>query len=173
MKTIIAGFLFIAVSITSCKQKSVQSSTPTSDTLDKEMLVEGIGGPSASESTLSFILRDTLSLEDAPVKVISARPVEKEYSNYKDIRLSYKNVSGKNITAIRFRWYGINAFNEPADMGTSLIEGLGSGFTDDLLRAGRTTSGQWGILSGNLKKVIKAWPYEVAFEDGTKWALTK
>lgn len=115
---------------------------------------------------------DTGGLYLAPVKVLSAKFVTKEYSNYKDISLTYKNVSGKRISAIKFKWYGINAFNEPADMG-GLSEGWGSGFSDDGLRAGATDYGTWSILSKDGKKVMIAYPYEVAFENGTKWELSQ
>ncbi|HUC79780.1 MAG TPA: hypothetical protein VMR70_02655 [Flavisolibacter sp.] len=113
---------------------------------------------------------DTGGLYLAPVKVLSAKFVTKEYSNYKDISLRYKNVSNKVITAIRFKWYGENAFNEPADMG-ALREGWGGGFTDDALRPGATDYGVWSILSRDGKKVLIAYPYEVFFKDGTKWEL--
>ena len=115
---------------------------------------------------------DTAGLYLAPVKVLSAKFVTKEYSNYKDISLGWKNVSGKKISAIKFKWYGINAFNEPADMG-GLMEGWGSGFSDDGLRAGGTDYGTWSILSKDGKKVLIAYPYEVAFDDGTKWELNQ
>lgn len=117
-------------------------------------------------------LLDTAGVYKAPVKVIAARLVQREYSNYKDIRLTYKNVSNKTITAIRFSWYGLNSFNEPADMGSTLIRaGFGGGFTDGRLMPGKSNSGTWEILSKDGKKVVLAWPYEVAFEDGTKWKL--
>jgi hypothetical protein len=113
---------------------------------------------------------DTGGLYFAPIKVLSAKFVSKEYSNYKDIALRFKNVSNKAVTAIRFKWYGENAFNEPADMG-GLQEGWGGGFTDDALRPGATDYGQWSILSRDGKKILIAYPYEVAFKDGTKWEL--
>lgn len=113
---------------------------------------------------------DTGGLYLAPIKVLSAKFVTREYSNYKDIALRYKNVSGKVVTAIRFKWYGENAFNEPADMG-GLREGWGGGFSDDALRPGATDYGQWSILSRDGKKVLIAYPYEVVFKDGTKWEL--
>lgn len=113
---------------------------------------------------------DTLGLYKAPVKVINAKFVTQEYSNYKDVSLKYKNVSQKKISAIRFKWYGENAFNEPADMG-SLDNGWGNGFTDDLLRPGVTESGVWSVLSKDGKKILIAYPYEVAFEDGSIWKL--
>jgi hypothetical protein len=116
-------------------------------------------------------LLDTAGLYLAPVKVLSSRLVQREYSSYKDIRLTYKNVSGKRISAIRFRWYGKTAFNDPADMGNSFQEGFGGGFDDDPLGIGKSTTSEWSILSKNAKKVVLAWPTEVAFEDGTKWEL--
>lgn len=113
---------------------------------------------------------DTAGLYLAPVKVLIAKFVSKEYSNYKDIALKYKNVSSKKISAIRFKWYGENSFNEPADMG-GLRDGWGGGFTDDGLRPGSTSYGEWSIFSKDGKKVLIAYPYEVAFDDGTKWEL--
>ena len=115
---------------------------------------------------------DTGGLYLAPIKVLSAKFVTREYSNYKDIALRYKNVSNKVVTAIRFKWYGENAFNEPADMG-GLREGWGGGFTDDALRPGASDYGQWNILSRDGKKVLIAYPYEVVFKDGTKWELSE
>jgi hypothetical protein len=113
---------------------------------------------------------DTGGLYLAPIKVLSAKFVAKEYSNYKDIALRYKNVSGKVVTAIRFKWYGENAFNEPADMG-GLREGWGGGFTDDALRPGGSDYAEWSILSRDGKEILIAYPYEVVFKDGTKWEL--
>lgn len=113
---------------------------------------------------------DTAGLSMAPVKVLSAKPYQEEYSSYKGVRLSWKNVSDKNIEAVRFRWYGTNAFGDAADMG-SIRDGIGGGYDDDLLRKGSTTSGSWNILSRDLKKIIIAYPTEVAFSDGSKWKL--
>ena len=115
---------------------------------------------------------DTGGLYLSPIKVLSAKFIEKEYSNYKDISLTYKNVSKKKVSAIRFKWYGINAFNEPADVG-SLNSGWGGGFDDDGLGVGRVTNSTWNVLSKDGKKILIAYPYEVAFSDGTKWELSK
>lgn len=107
---------------------------------------------------------------NAPVKVTSAKPVEKEYSNYKDIHLVWKNVSKKTISAIRFKWTGINAFGEPAEVG-AISGSIGGGFSDERLKPGKSQSGTWEITSRDLKKVTKAWAYEVVFEDGSKWQI--
>lgn len=112
---------------------------------------------------------DTVGDHLAPVRVTKAYLFKEEYSSYKSIRLTFKNVSGKRIQAIRFEWYGENSFNEPADMGSYSYEGYGTGFDDDALGIGSSRSSTWSILSNDGKKVIGARAYEVAFIDGTKW----
>lgn len=114
---------------------------------------------------------DTGGLYLAPIKVLSARFTEREYSNYKDVTLKYKNVSTKKVSAIRFKWYGVNAFNEPADAGNSFIQGWGGGYDDEGLGIGNTTYSTWNILSNDGKKILIAYPYEVVFKDGSKWEL--
>lgn len=112
---------------------------------------------------------ENVSIQD-PVQVVKAVFFEEEYSNLKSIRVVYKNISNKKVSAIKFKWTGENAFGEPADMG-SAIEGIGSGFTDDILGAGKSRTSEWSIYSKDGKKVTKAWAYEVVFVDGSKWSL--
>lgn len=113
---------------------------------------------------------DTNGLFTAPIKVLIARPYQEDYSNYKGVHLEYKNVSTKTVEGIRFRWYGVNAFGEDADM-TGIQPGLGGGFTDSQLKPSKTDGANWNILSRDLKKIVIAYPTEVAFSDGTKWKL--
>jgi hypothetical protein len=108
--------------------------------------------------------------KDDPVQVIKASLFKEEYSSSKSIRLTYKNISGKKIEAIRFYWTGVNAFGEPADMGGP-IDGIGAGYTDDPLAIGKSRTSEWSIYSSDGKKVTKAWAKEVVFTDGTKWVL--
>jgi|GEM_PF-1435837 len=123
--------------------------------------------PVANEMKNPYL--DTAGDGDSPVKITSARFIEKEYSNYKSVRLSYRNISGKKIDAIKFRWYGTNAFGDPAECGSYSDIGLGGGFTDDPLGAGNSDYGIWDILSKDGKTIKRAWVTEVAFHDGTKW----
>lgn len=124
------------------------------------------------DKSITNSLIDTAGLSKSPVKVLSAKLNKREYSNYRDISIKFKNVSGKAISGIKFKWYGVNAFNEPADMGNSVLEGFGGGFTDDELRPGKIQESEWSILSRDGKKVKIAWPHEVAFADGTTWKLS-
>lgn len=114
---------------------------------------------------------DTGGLYLSPINVLSARFVSREYSSYKDVSLKFKNVSKKRVSAIRFKWYGHNGFNEPADAGNPVLKGWGSGFTDTELGAGSSTYATWEVFSKDGKKILIAYPYEVAFTDGTIWKL--
>lgn len=115
-------------------------------------------------------LFDTIGVSTAPIKIISSKLFTKEYSNYRDISVTYKNVSEKKIKAIRIKWYGVNAFDEPAEMGESgLYQGFGGGFNDEGLSPNKTKTTTWEISSKDGKRIVLVWPYEVAFEDGTKW----
>lgn len=112
---------------------------------------------------------DTAGFSKSGLIITNAKFFTEEYSSYKSVRLTYKNVSGKRIKAIRFKWYGVNAFGEPADCGSINDDGFGGGFDDSGLGSGKTTYGVWGILSRDGDEIIKAWATEIVFEDGTKW----
>lgn len=175
----IVPILFICTIIASCNGTNILETKE-----EKEARLDSFSratyGMSADEkvkemvnSTLDKSMLDTIGLSKSPVKILKYSLVKREYSNYRDIRLTYKNISNKKISAIKFRWKGINAFGDPADMGGSYVEGYGGGFSDTPLGVGRTETSEWGILSEDAKKVLLAWATEVAFSDGTKWELKK
>lgn len=117
-------------------------------------------------------LSDTAGLYLSPVKIIKTSLVAGEYSSRKNIRLVYKNVSHKRIAGIKFKWYGEDAFGEPADMGgPSGFGGIGGGIDDSGLNPGKTKTSTFPILSESGKKIVLAWSYEIAFDDGSKWSL--
>jgi hypothetical protein len=104
-----------------------------------------------------------------PIKILSGKLVKKEYSNYKDIYISYINEGQKDIEGVKFKWYGETVFGEPADMGSYSEKGFGGGFTEDKLKAGKADNATFEISSKDAKKIIKVWINEIAFSDGTKW----
>ncbi len=126
---------------------------------------------SAMAESIEKESKDSTKMKNSPIQVLNSRLVTKEYSNYKDIELKYKNVSDKTVTAIRFEWYGKNAFGEPADMGDYGNTGRGGGFTDETLKPNKTGYGTWDISSQDGKTITMARAYEVVFSDGTKWKL--
>lgn len=163
LKLLLPIILFCA-----CKSRPGQPTfSSVSDSLEFSRKVD-----SMTKTTIRKALFDTTNVYLAPVKVSSAKVVQREHSSYRNVRLAWTNKSSKNIVGIKFNWYGVTAFNEPADMG-GYLEGIGGGMTDRLLRPGRSDNGEWSVLSKNAENVLCAWPIEVAYEDGTFWKLSK
>ena len=124
---LILAFLIIFISCNSIEIKK----TPIEDSLGgrtEAEIKDSLRGVIDKEVNEKVYGVDSASIQNSPVKILSAKPIEKEYSNYKDIRLTWKNVSNKKISAIKFRWKGINAFGEDADMDIG-SGGYGSGFS--------------------------------------------
>ncbi|MET0944692.1 MAG: hypothetical protein ABWY22_04755, partial [Flavobacterium sp.] len=66
---------------------------------------------------------NTIDCKESPIKIISSKLLKNQYSDHKDIELTYMNVSKKKIGAIRFEWYCENAFNKPASGKFFFIKG--------------------------------------------------
>lgn len=177
MKTIylaISGVLILCI----CSCQDTPAKTEAQKQLELDSFSRAKYGESSAEhikkmtdSVIAKSMFDTAGLWKAPVKVLSYKVVKKEYSTFRSVHLSYKNISGKTISGIKFEWYGTNAFNEPADLGSSYATGFGGGFTDDALKPGRSDGGTWDVLSRDAKKIKLAWPVEVSFADGSSWKL--
>lgn len=168
--------LFITtIAMLSCKsehEKRIEETQAFIDDLKTQQLAEEKVDSLLKSNRKDFYL-DTTGIKNSPVKIIKSELVPVTYTNKKNIKLVFKNTSEKPIKAIRFEWYGENAFNEPAEMGSYGTKGEGGGFTDDKLNAGKTDSAEWSIYSDDAKTIIAARPYEVAFSDGTIWKLRK
>jgi hypothetical protein len=107
---------------------------------------------------------DSTGQSNSPIKVLKYRLIShNEYSNYKDIELTFKNISDKKIVGIKFHWYCKNVFGEVADNGDS------GGFTDKSISPNKTMTLQWEMLSKDAKKIKNVKVIEVVFEDETKW----
>lgn len=182
MKKISTLFAVIAIALFACqspgdKNKAAFDKTSDSlkavmDSMKKAHFIDSTT-KAMTDSIDKKALFDTAGLYMAPVKVLSSKIVSSASGQYRNVQLSYKNLTKKAISAIRFKWYGLDAFGEPADMGSSFAAGFGGGYTDEGLAAGDEESGTWDILSRNAKKITFAWAYEVVFEDGSKWELGK
>ena len=105
------------------------------------------------------------SENNSGVNILSVKIVDAdEYTNYKAIKLTYKNNTGKDISAISFAWYDLkDIFDEDVDAVLSP-----GGYDDDILRNGKTTSSTWD-LSEKTVKSGKAYVSKIMFTDGTKW----
>ncbi|MCG9792515.1 hypothetical protein [Flavobacterium algicola] len=167
--------LFSFLALISCKNKSTAEENIKREkyTIDSLKIMDRVKERSEKllEKTRKDFYLDTTGVSKSPIKVTNSRLIKKDYSNYKDIELTFVNVSEKKIQAVRFEWYGENSFKEPAEMGSYSLLGEGGGFTDEIINPGRTRKSQWSISSVDAKRVIAARAYEVAFTDGTTWKL--
>lgn len=155
-----------------CKPKSTSENDPLMELRVQEKLdsirVE------TDRKINEAVYEDTAGMTLAPIIVTKAWFQKREYSTYKSVKLTYKNVGEKTVTAIRFSWKAVNSFGEPADAGSYTKRGYGGGFTDDIkLKQGQSLTEEWDILSSNGKTIIMAWPTEVVFSDGSKWTIKK
>lgn len=159
-----------------CKS-STNKSSPQKILEDSETFIDSVRTARQVDSmvkeTINSVYRnvaDSSGSWRSPVQVMKAVMVKNEYTSTRSVRLSYKNVSEKKVAAIKFRWYGVDAFGEPADMGDS-FEGLGSGLDNDGLNVGAKKTGTWNVYSSRGRKVTSACAIEVAFDDGSVWKL--
>lgn len=182
MKSKLLILLVASILCAGCEQAAQKAANKTLDSLNEAAKVDSFSrakyhesaaehAQKMADSVITKAMLDTAGMYKAPVKVLKAKMVSEEYSSYRNVYLSFKNVSGKTITAIKFSWYGTNAFNEPAELGNPVENGFGGGFTDHELGAGKTSNGTWNIMSRDGKKIKVAWPTEVSFADGTNWKL--
>lgn len=125
---------------------------------------------SPSDSTKQSFL-NTKDCKESPIKIISSKLLKNQYSDHKDIKLIYKNVSKKKIGAIRFEWYCENAFNKPASGKFFFIKGKSEGYTHLAINTRQTRSQIWEGFSTDAKTIISARAYFVTFSDGTTWKL--
>lgn len=173
-------FLLITIllAVTACQQSQTVQKTELEKKLELDSFSKAKYGESAdahvkkmTDAVIAKAMFDPVGLYNAPVRVLVAKMIPKEYSSYRSVYLKFKNVSTKEIAGIKFKWYGTNAFNEPADLGSTYAAGFGGGFTDDNLKPGRSKALEWDVLSRDGKKIKLAWPYEVSFIDGTSWKV--
>jgi hypothetical protein len=105
------------------------------------------------------------SKTNSGVEILNVKFVnDNDYSDYKNIKITYKNNTGKNISAISFKWYDLkDVFDE--DVESTLSKG---GYDSDGLKKGRTTSGTWELKETKVKSG-KVYVDKIMFDDGSKW----
>lgn len=156
--------IIVALSIYSCKEKT--ESEKLTEEIFKQKYIDSLSNEIQQDA-----YSDSTGMHTSPVVVVASKIVDKEYSNYRDIYIKFKNISDKTIEGIKFEWYGVDAFGDPADMGNYMLEGWGSGLYDKILKPNKTVSGSYNIMSSDAKKIKMVRAYEVVFEDGSYWKL--
>lgn len=162
--------LLVTLTLISCTNK--KSSKPETNT-NKNNLIKTNEEKNEAKPTDS-IKDDFLKTQknkNSPIKIISATLLKNQYSDHKDIKLTYKNITKKSIKAIKFEWYCENAFDKPASGQFFFIKGVTRKHTESFLKSRKTESKIWEDFSTDANIIIAARAYYVIFSDGTKWEL--
>jgi hypothetical protein len=163
---IMAAVALMVMAIASCtgsteNKQAVPLTAAQQDSLTVTMMMDSI----------DRIYCDTANLASSPIIILSAIAEEFQGQYYKKGRvvITYKNISAEPVRAIRLRWKGVNDFNEPVlfDGGRSI--GYDEDETDSPAAPGQTSRLVKEYDLANCKKIIAAWPYEIALADGTTW----
>lgn len=168
MKKII--LTFIIPILISCTNKKSNATKPILQDNTNGKITEEKNEKEIIDSVKHNFL-DTQKTKNSPVKIISAKLLKNQYSDHKDIQLTYKNTTRKNIKAIKFEWYCENVFDKPASGQFFFVKGISRGHTDILLEPRKTTSKTWEDFSTDAHAIIAARAYLVVFTDGTQWEL--
>lgn len=117
---------------------------------------------------------DNQIIEISPIKISSIRISENQYSDHKDIRFTYKNLGKKSIKAIKFEWYCVNSFEEPAANGRNFYaEGRFTLNVVTLIKSGHSKTEYWEDFSTDADKVVKIRAYYIVYTDGSKWRTSE
>lgn len=163
---VFGGFVFVAYMI------AFRKNHVTNDVLPKkDQFLDSISNVRTTDSVLKAVYNramfDTVGIYNAPIKIISS-----EVEKYGRIKIVYKNISNKDISAIRFKFYCENAFFEPANINmlqTENTKGFWAGFYDDGIKKGETSTSIFNTEIHSDAKTVLTWPSLVAFSDKTKW----
>ncbi|MEN2486918.1 hypothetical protein AAYQ05_03875 [Flavobacterium sp. B11] len=120
--------------------------------------------------------KDTFAIKSnqiSPIKITKATLLNNDYSQHKDISITFKNLGKKNIKAIKFEWFCINSFDEPANGKYFYGEGRFTENSTYLLKANQSRTEFWEDFSTDANKIIKIRAYYIVFTDGTKWKLNE
>jgi hypothetical protein len=104
------------------------------------------------------------SIDNSGVEIIKVSITHDEYSSkWDNVRVSFKNNTGKSVKAIRFMWYDVkNAFGEELNPTYD-----GGNFTE-VVKNGGQTYGTWETYEDQMESV-KVYVSKIVFTDGTEW----
>lgn len=117
------------------------------------------------DGTWEYVVVKEFTLDDLPLKIISARLKSDYYSSFEDAEVTVENVSGKTIKAFALTFLLFNDFCNELDLlyGRYIAQQL-------RLLPGERYTGLWNTHEETPTK-IHAIPVEVVYEDGSKWVL--
>ena len=122
---------------------------------------------------------DTTNIKESPIKIISIDTTHENHAlvnvkEYEVLKIRFQNNSPKTIDGLKMRWYCEDAFGEPALLLTlsPVLMSIGEAQSDDHVKPGQEGMVVWKGRYAKIK-VVKAWPYKIAYADGTVWEMVK
>lgn len=122
------------------------------------------------DNSLAKLKDDSVKIANAPIKVTNFKIVKVEYSDYRNVQVTYKNVSDKTIEAIKFGIKGRTAFDKPAEF-TGGFNGKVYGNIDEPIKPNKSNTVTFAVNSSDLKFIDYVRPYEIVYSDGEKFKL--
>ena len=96
----------------------------------------------------------------------SAHMESDDFINHPRLKISLKNVSGRNISAIQFYAIPYDVYGKDISSSFLSMERL---YTDDLIPTTESKSITFGPFLDQRIKSVKLYVYSVYYEDGTEW----
>lgn len=151
--------LFLICSLSNCNSKSASEQ-------EKEDSTKNLMLKDYTNNRMKEMHFDTIKVADGPVQIISSK-LDRD-----KIVIDYKNNSKETITGAKFKWYLENTSSRPLDI-ISFEKGFGNGTDTKTVLPGERTTSKWDADTTNGKRIFLSWPYEISFENGTKWLSLK
>lgn len=172
-------FFIAVILLISCKPKNGSPTKNTSQFLSKwdSIIKESIELPEKDRKLINIDPShfDTTNISTSPIQIISKEIIkEKDYLGIDEsfIIIRYKNNSSKVISGVKIRWFCEDGFGEPVLMSSfaGRVEmSIGEERNDEKLKPNEIGVIKLEQLVSSGYKIVSAWAYEVAYEDGKLW----
>lgn len=170
-KKTLATLLILIIISSGCKKQTFAQITQHKGNIEQHTYGELLTNNTNPKDSIKQTFLNNTNEKQSPVKITASKLFYNQYTNHKDIKIAYKNISKKDIQAMKIEWYCENSFNEPAHGKFFYIQGKSSENITRLLKAGAARSQLWEDFSTDANTIIKVRAYYVLFTDGTTWTL--
>ncbi len=164
MKFLSSLFILLIFGCNSKQQKQVNNQIDSS-------IIKELNDTDFFKKSNKKLLRDTTASVKGPVQLISTNLKPKANPQFKELTLTYKNKSSKNIILVRFVYIGLQEV-ELNDGRTKIFDCSGGFDIESPVRVGQTVTNT-RASSLKIKELKKVYVSLVDFEDGTQWSVSE
>lgn len=161
------NLFFLLLFFLSCKKNNPKFEPFPKNTGELILESKSVYSTDKLMDSLMFKYKNTTNASKFPIKISSVELRKNEYSNFKDIYITFDNIGHKDIQAIKFQWFSINSLNKPSNLRNFFMKGESCGLTTKIVKKKSSSKVVFNEFSSDANYVIKARVYEVFFTDGT------